>query len=173
MRIVAAVVFVAGCFALAGMFTSTRDISIGVVPIVLAIAWIPATVWTRPHWRALRTVVLCAGSGLCVLALFVGTPLLLAVGVLSMLIYGWDLSFAVDWIAPFPKDARRRFAKRYLTVSALLAGGGVGTATVALSRRIVFGFPVALGLAIGCFLLALFLIRLARTSMAERDETDA
>jgi len=114
----------------------------------------------------LRTAMLLAVGMLCGLAVSAGLSTLIATISLSAAIYGWDLSLTADSISAFQEDARRRFARRYLWLSVLLAGCGVGLAAGAIAWRTTMAFSPALGLAVGSLLLAMLILRLARSTIA-------
>ncbi|MBU0595789.1 hypothetical protein KJ567_03785 [Candidatus Bipolaricaulota bacterium] len=170
MRIAAIFTLPAGSWLLALVALLGQQRALGLCALALGALWL-LVVYRRLR-LPLRTAMLLATGLLCGLAVFAGLPTLLATVSLSAAIYGWDLSLTADHIDAFPQDAKRRFARRYLLLSAILAGGGVALATAALAWRMTMAFSPALGLAVGSLLLAVLIVRLARGTIGPTDASE-
>ena len=168
MRAAAIFTLPAGAWLLAFVALFDRQRTLGLCALALGALWMIVVRWRLR--LPLRTAMLLATGLLCGLAVFAGLPPLMAAISLSAAIYGWDLSLTSDSITAFPEeDAKRRFARRYITLSAFLAGVGIALAATALAWRTAMSFSPALGLAVGSLLLAVLLVRLARGTIRPAD----
>ena len=167
MRAASLFVLPAGLSLLGFVSLAGRQRLLGLCALALSALWI-LLVGLKLFLR-LRTPILVGATVLCGLAVFAGQPSLIAVIALTASIYGWDLSLTADSLAAFPKSTRGAFVARYITLSAILAGLGIGLAAAAVLWRTTLSFSPALGLAVGTLLVAVILLRLARSTIETPD----
>ena len=170
MRAASLFVLPIGLSVLASVSLASRQRLLGLCALALCTLWI-LLVGLRRFLR-LRTPILVGATVLCGLAVFAKQPTLIAVIALTASIYGWDFSLTEDSLAAFSTSTKGRFVARYITLSAILAGLGVGLASAATLWRTTLSFSPALGLAVGTLLVAVILLRLARSTIETADTSE-
>jgi len=170
MRAASLFVLPTGLSLLAFVSLASRQRLLGLCALALSALWVLLVGLKR--FLRLRTPILVGATVLCGLAVFTGQPPLIAVLALTASIYGWDFSLTADSLAAFRKSAKGRFVVRYITLSSILAGLGIGLAAAAALWRTTLSFSPALGLAVGTLLVAVVLLRLARSTIETPDASE-
>ena len=106
-----------------------------------------------------RNISLLLGSILALIEVLYGGRTILLGGGLTLILIGWEFSYAARMIAPFSEEARRRFARKHLWQMLLLGTIGVLLATLALQVHMRLNFHLALSLGLGILLLLALLLR--------------
>jgi len=106
-----------------------------------------------------RNISLLLGSILALIEVLYGGRTILLGGGLTLILIGWEFSYATRMIAPFSEEARSRFARKHLWQMLLLGTIGVLLAALALQVHMHLNFRLALSLGLGILLLLVLLLR--------------
>jgi len=171
MRTASSILFLSGMALLSALSLLAGQRLIALGALLVGLGWIlPLPLRGQ---RALRTPLFLSATALSGLALAIALPTLFAVLVFTTALYAWDLAATAERIVAFSGDEQRRFARRYLALATILAGVGIALAGASTLWKMSMAFSPALGLAVGIVLLAVLLVRLAKSVQPETREEDS